>query len=544
MKPFLSKELELRTGNVLFMDIVGYSKLKADKQAEFIKTLNQIVLESPAVASQPKKNCLMIPTGDGMAIAFLDNPEAPLLAARQIDQQVKGTGIPLRMGMHTGPVYLIEDINSQLNLVGSGINLAQRVMDCGDEGHILASEVVAHSLSEVKEEYERLFYYLGSFEVKHKVIIDIYNVYGKGFGNPSLPKRSPKSGETLDLTLSLHGQISPEPNFVGRVEMLKSITEWYKNPNTHIGALIGWGGVGKSALVRKWYDSLEENGIHPDGIFWWDFYRNPYFEPFLNALLKYISQGQIDPETIKSTWEKTEKIKEYIHKRIYLIILDGLEKMQKSESGDEFGKMIHHEFTEILHYLADAHISGLCLITTRYPLKDLDRWHERSYKTLSLIDLSISDALSMLRTRCCKGNDEDMEEVIRRYKGHALSLTSVAGYLKKYYDGDIKKAPEIEFVFNDKERFKDVTKLLRRYAEKMSEAELVFLNIFALFRKEVTEREFTGVFRHEIKGTKFNDALVKMNELDFKDLVSSLVDWRLITYELMTKRKRHIQPTH
>ena len=345
---------------------------------------------------------------------------------------------------------------------------------------------------------------------------------------------------TFPLPPSLHNQTPPEPNFVGRKEMLETITDWYTNPEVLIGALIGWGGVGKSAIVRKWYDTLDSNAIKPDGIFWWGFYRNAYLEQFLNALLRYVSQGRIEPETIKSTWEKTDRIKEYIHQGTYLIILDGLEQMQKSASGNEFGKMIHRECTELLHYLADIP-KGLCLITSRYPLKDLDEWHERSYKNLSLIDLSIPDSLLMLRRRGIKGSDEEMTEVINRYKGHALSLTSVAGYLNRYYDGDIKQAPEVEFVLSDKERFKDLNKLLRKYAEKMSEQERIFLYILSLFRNEVTENDFAGVLRHEIEDTKFNDVLVNMNKLDFKDLIDGLVDWRLISYD-ETKKTYAIHP--
>ena len=342
------------------------------------------------------------------------------------------------------------------------------------------------------------------------------------------------------LPPSLHNQTPPESNFVGRKEMLETITEWYNNPQVRIGALIGWGGVGKSAIVRKWYDTIESNNIKPDGIFWWGFYRNAYLEQFLNALLRYVSQGQIEPETIKSTWEKTDRIKEYIHQGTYLIIQDGLEQMQKSASGDEFGKMIHRECTELLHYFADVP-KGLCLITTRYPLKDLDEWHERSYKNLPLIDLSIPDSLLMLRSRGVKGSEEDMTEVIIRYKGHALSLTSVAGYLNRYYDGDIKQAPEVEFILGDKDRFKDVNKLLGKYAEKMSESERIFLQIFSLFRTEVTEDDFAIVFRHKVKGTEFNKVLVRMHELDFRDLISGLVDWRLISYD-KTKRTYTTHP--
>jgi tetratricopeptide (TPR) repeat protein len=188
----------------------------------------------------------------------------------------------------------------------------------------------------------------------------------------------------------------------------------------------------------------------------------------------------------------------------------------------------------LLHYLADVS-KGLCLITTRYPLKDLDEWHERSYKNLPLIDLSIPDSLSMLRSRGVTGSEEEMTEVINRYKGHVLSLTSVAGYLNRYYDGDIKQAPEVEFVLGDRERFKDVNKLLRKYAEKMSDSERIFLYIFSLFRQEVTEDDFAIVFRHKVKGTEFNKVLERMSELDFRDMINGLVDWRLISYDKTKK---------
>jgi len=351
-------------------------------------------------------------------------------------------------------------------------------------------------------------------------------------------KEKEKEKYKLDFPFepSLHNQTAPEENFVGRKEELDTITGWYKKPDVRIGGLVGWGGVGKSALVRKWYDELGANNIQPDGVFWWGFYRNAYLEQFLNALLRYVSGGQIEPDTIKSTWEKTDRIKEYIGQGAYLIILDGLEQMQKAEAGGEFGKMIHRELTELLHYLADVpKAGGMCLITTRFALKDLDEWEKRGYENRPLIDLSVPDALLMLEKRGVKGSDDDKTGVIKRYKGHALSLTSLAGYLVRYYDGDIKQAPDIEFILSDKERFKDVNKLLSKYAEKMSKAERIFLNIFSLFRREVTEDDFAGVFRKKIKGTKFNNVLVEMSDLDFKDLVKDLVDWRLISYDKMKK---------
>lgn len=161
IKPALPKERKLKIANILFMDIVGYSKLKADEQVRAISGLNEIVK-----GCLTKEEKLILPTGDGMAIAFLENPVSPLLTAIKIAKKAQ---LPLRMGIHIGPVYLIEDINEQRNIVGGGINLCQRVMDCGDAGHILASKEIVDMLSQVKAEYEKLFHYLGKFEVKHGV---------------------------------------------------------------------------------------------------------------------------------------------------------------------------------------------------------------------------------------------------------------------------------------------------------------------------------------------------------------------------------------
>ncbi|MBI4710005.1 MAG: hypothetical protein HY759_02725, partial [Nitrospirae bacterium] len=239
----------------------------------------------------------------------------------------------------------------------------------------------------------------------------------------------------------------PEPNFVGRQEILNNITEWYKKPDVHIGALIGWGGEGKSAIVRKWYDNLEANDIKPDGTFWWGFYRNPYLDRFLDSLLYYLAQGRINLNEIKSTWAKVDKINEFIHEAEYLIILDGIEEMQKGdEGGAEFGCMIHRELTEILTNLADSKAKGLCLITTRYPLTDIKNWEDLSYQSEEVEPLSIGEGRVLFEKLGVKGIRDERNkviEVIEEYKRHALSLTLLAEYLFEDFKGDITKAKEI-----------------------------------------------------------------------------------------------------
>jgi len=446
---------------------------------------------------------------DGLIEASPNWMKAPAKFVSSLSEQLKDKG---------------EDENRELEQEIKGISKDElraiiEEAGCEQKENI---ELIAVAVQSIPDILQVIGYRFDRVDEKHDEIIALLHKL--------LSQKSPPS--QFPLPPSLHNQTPPEENFAGREDMLETITDWFANPKVCIGAIIGWGGVGKSAMVRRWYDNLESNKIRPDGIFWWGFYRRANLELFLNALLRYISGGQIEPDTIKNTWEKMERIKEYIHQGRYLIILDGLEEMQKSAPPDEFGRMEHREFTELLHYLTDGpEEKGLCLITTRYPLKDIDDWQNNGYEYEPLVNLSIPDSLTMLKNRGVKGSDDDLTEVIERYKGHALSLTSLAGYLNKYFNSDIKQAPDIVFVMGDKKRFKDVNKLLRKYAEKMSAAERVFLNIFSLFRQEVIKKDFAGVFHREIEDTKFNDVLVKMSDLDFRDLVSGLVEWRLISYD-------------
>jgi len=274
-----SEEPSLKTAHVLFMDVVGYSKLKSNQEVEVIETLNQIVKEC-----MPNEKRLILPTGDGMAIAFLENPASPLLTARMIAPKVKMAEISLRMGMHSGPVYLNKDINQKKNIVGDGINLAQRVMDCGNSGHILASKVVAEALSEVKEEYERLFHYLGKYDVKHKVVIEIYNVYNADFGNNNrpIPKTHPdtrrrKRNPKIKLPYAPLLQIKRINLYIGEnidpfdkalIDLLSSLTETWSSidsnliSNTHekaIMRLVQSGLIEERIIVEASVDEFNEN---------------------------------------------------------------------------------------------------------------------------------------------------------------------------------------------------------------------------------------------------------------------------------------------
>src|SRR5438876_6686601 len=186
----VKKEIALEIAHVLFIDIVGYSKLSINEQNAAIDELTQTVRAMEQFQkADASERLIKIATGDGMALVFYTSPEAPTQCAIEISRALKEhPRLQLRMGIHSGPVSGIVDVNERANLTGAGINMAQRVMDCGDAGHILLSKHVAEDLEEY-EQWRPLLHDLGSCEVKHGVRVSVVNLYSDQFGNPKLPQR-------------------------------------------------------------------------------------------------------------------------------------------------------------------------------------------------------------------------------------------------------------------------------------------------------------------------------------------------------------------
>src|SRR6266436_6026263 len=186
----LDADVKLEIGHVLFIDIVGYSKLLIHEQSEHLQKLREIVRATDQFrAAQEEGKLLRLPTGDGGALVFRTTPEAPVACALEISRALKNhPDLRVRMGIHSGPVKEVTDLNEQANIAGAGINMAQRVMDCGDAGHILLSKRVADDL----EQYGRwrpLLHELGTCEVKHGATLSIVNLYSNEIGNPETPKK-------------------------------------------------------------------------------------------------------------------------------------------------------------------------------------------------------------------------------------------------------------------------------------------------------------------------------------------------------------------
>src|SRR5256885_716709 len=180
----------LQIAHILFIDIVGYSKLLSDKQRELFRLLNELVRNTTQFrAADVAGKLVRLPTGDGMVLVFFTSVDAPVRCAQEIGRKLREhPQLLLRMGINSGPVDEVRDVDDRRNVTGAGINLAQRVMDCGDSGHILLSKRVADDLAQYPR-WRSFLHELGECEVKHGVRIGVVNFYGHGVGNPQVPKR-------------------------------------------------------------------------------------------------------------------------------------------------------------------------------------------------------------------------------------------------------------------------------------------------------------------------------------------------------------------
>src|SRR5258705_5024575 len=212
------KEIGLEIGHVLFIDIVGYSKPLIDEQRDYLHTLNEIVRETDSFrAADAAGKLTRLPTGDGMALVFATTPDAPVSCAIEISNALRShPELRVRIGIHSGPVSGTTDVNDRSNVAGAGINLAQRVMDCGDAGHILLSKHVADDLEQYRQWRSHL-HDLGECEVKHDVRVHVVNLYTDELGNRQLPEKVQQAKATRTAPPTSPPVAKPAPRSRGLI---------------------------------------------------------------------------------------------------------------------------------------------------------------------------------------------------------------------------------------------------------------------------------------------------------------------------------------
>jgi predicted ATPase len=250
------EETPLQIAHVLFMDVVGYSKLLISEQTRIQQELTDIVRQTEQFRSaETAQKLICLPVGDGMALVFSDNPEAPVRCALEIGKALqKRPHIALRMGIHSGPVNRVHDVNDRVNFAGTGINLANRVMSCADSGHILLSKRIADDLAQ-HDRWRPHLYELGEAELKHGETLRLVNLYLDGVGNPAVPKK---------LLRRLSAEWANE-GLIGREAELTALADVLTHSDVRLLTLTGIGGTGKTRLAQQLASNLKES--FEDGVF-------------------------------------------------------------------------------------------------------------------------------------------------------------------------------------------------------------------------------------------------------------------------------------
>ena len=261
MASALEPHLRLAVGHILFLDIVGYSKSLADEQKELIQELNRIVRETKQFqAAEAEGKLTRLPTGDGMVLVFTNNPEAPVECALEISQKLQSRPqLKLRMGIHSGPVNPVADVNDQANLAGAGINIAQRVMSCGDAGHILLSKHFAEDLEHYAHWRSHL-HNVGEVQTKHGAKIQLVNLYTDQLGNAALPAKLKQARTAFRLKSAAIAALLLIAAFSVGFWMLRGSQEKLKNP----AALIPYKSI--AVLPFENLSKDEENAIFAGGV--------------------------------------------------------------------------------------------------------------------------------------------------------------------------------------------------------------------------------------------------------------------------------------
>jgi TolB-like protein/Tfp pilus assembly protein PilF len=264
------KKLRLEIAHVLFIDIVGYSKLRTNEQSAQIEKLREIVRGTEQFrTAEAEGKLIRLPTGDGGALAFRNNPEAPVLCAEEIAKALKSyPEIRVRMGIHSGPVNEVTDLNEQANIAGAGINIAQRVMDCGDAGHILLSRHVAEDLEHYPR-WQPYLHSLGDFEAKHGQVISVVNFYNDEIGNPAVPETFSKNAPAGKTAPANRRHYLVAAMAIGALILLAAIALLFRPGRNETGSATSLASISEKSIAVLPFENLSDdksNAYFTDGI--------------------------------------------------------------------------------------------------------------------------------------------------------------------------------------------------------------------------------------------------------------------------------------
>lgn len=334
-----------------------------------------------------------------------------------------------------------------------------------------------------------------------------------------------------DLSLTDYPAPSPVDEWVGRVDLLKQLDQDWNDADTRIVGLIGFGGEGKSSIAGKWIANLlkDPKQKKPDGLFWWSFYDRRSVDEFFEAALTYLSGKDEDLlMRCKSPNARAHMIAGMLYSGDYLLVLDGLEVMQKQE-GDDYGEFGSDDLRGFLEYFSAPGHSSFCLITSRAPLFDL--MDHTTFKHRDVTRLSDDEGCALLKKVGVKGSKTDLIKAVELWDGHAITLSLIGAYLAKAHNGDIAHLDDIELPTADEPRYERVHRILRRYDKHLTDDERAFLKLFSAFRTPVKETAFDKVFRKKTTKKALNAPIAALRDAEFKALINNLQKYRILRHD-------------
>lgn len=324
----------------------------------------------------------------------------------------------------------------------------------------------------------------------------------------------------------------PEMHWTNREEELESLLNFWHSEEVRVAGLVGWGGIGKSTLARRWYEELYKQDAAPDGFFWWSFYYQPSLDEFLEAVLTYLTGGKFKPSEVLSPWARARQFVALLGCGKFAIVLDGLEVMQKAaESGDDFGRLEDRAFRNLLEQCVDPTLhKSFVLITSRFPLTDLQSFEGNSYRSIEIDYFSDRDGAEYLKRRGVKGSTEDLCDLSNEYGGHTLSLSLLAGYLNEYFDGHSENAKEIPFLATYEDT--ETNQILRAYNDRLTDPQKAFMQLLSAFRRPVAHHIIESIINQE-ETAKIDlfSSLSQLSLFELRSLANNLEKRGLISTE-------------
>lgn len=314
--------------------------------------------------------------------------------------------------------------------------------------------------------------------------------------------------------------------WVERNDLLRTLSTDYANPNCNLVVLVGFGGEGKTSLVRHWLDDLLQNNADetPDGIFWWSFDERRDVDQFFESALLYTTDNLLSPALFPSTEQKLNALDGSLWRR-YIFILDGMEVFQ-SQDADNYGHISNFNLRDFLTHFAAKGSNSLCIITTRVPVIDLN--HYTAYFEHDVKRLTLEEGRELLRKIGVKGPDPILEKVVTEWNGHALTLSLLGALVMDKYDGNITNIHEIITPKLDEDNYQHVGHILEQYDSQMTIADSMFLKLFSAFRKPVGINALASILHNQTNSDCLTLPIDLLNDVFVNALIKKLTSYRIL----------------